>query len=79
MPVVTLTSKDAIVRTLRELADYYDAGIVIGFSFDHSDPTGIARFTFLVAPGVERPQIGIAGIHREGDENGNGNGNGDHP
>jgi hypothetical protein len=65
--VVTLTSKGAIVRTLRELADYYEAGLVIGFSFDHSSPTGVARFTWILAPG-KAIDLAIPGIEREADE-----------
>jgi hypothetical protein len=56
--VRTLTSKEAIVRTLRELADYYEQDLIVGFSLDHSSPTGIARFTWLWALGCAPPLPG---------------------
>jgi hypothetical protein len=63
------TTGEAVADALDQLAPLIRDGRIVGLSIEWA-PTGTVRVTYLLAPGVDVPELELAGVAEEADERG---------
>lgn len=63
------TTGEAVADALDAVSALIRAGVIVGFSCEWH-PTGTARVAYVIAPGVDCPELELAGVAEEDDERG---------
>lgn len=63
------TTSEAVATALEDASSLIRAGVIVGFSCEWH-PTGTARVAYIIAPGLDCPELELGGVAEEEDEHG---------
>lgn len=63
------TTGEAVADALDAVSHLIRSGVIVGFSCEWH-PTGTARVAYTIAPGIDCPELELAGTAEEEDERG---------